>query len=83
MSRLYEAFNAATSKEAWIPIMKEFNEYIMRQHFQVYGHKAPLFQVAQPWVKGFNGETQLHGAEEHLVLSRIWLDQDLKREMGY
>ena len=83
MSRLYEAFNAATSKEAWIPIMKEFNEYIMRQHFQVYGHKAPLFQLAHPWVKGFNGETQLHGAEEHLVLSRIWLDQDLKREMGY
>ena len=83
MSRLYEAFNAATSKEAWIPIMKEFNEYIMRQHFQVYGHKAPLFQVAQPWVKGFNGETQLHGAEEHLTLTRLWLDQDLKREMGY
>ena len=83
MSRLYEAFNAATSKEAWIPIMKEFNEYIMRQHFQVYGHKAPLFQLAHPWVKGFNGETQLHGAEEHLALTRLWLDQDLKREMGY
>ena len=85
MSRLYEAFYAAGRDQqgAWIPIFKEFDEYIMRQHFQVYGHKAPAFQLAHPWVKGFNGETQLHGADEHLVLSRIWLDQDLKREMGY
>ena len=83
MSRLYEAFHAATSEEPRIPIMKDYNEYIMRQHFQVYGHKAPQFQLAQPWVKGFNGETFLTDMDNNGVLVRVWLDQDLKREMGY
>ena len=83
MDRLFEAYLAATSKKDYIPIFKEYNEYIMRQHFQVYGHKAPFFQVAHSWVKGFNGETQLNASEELLYLTRIWLDQDLKRQMGY
>ena len=83
MSRLYEAFHAATSQGARIPIMKEFDEYIMRQHFQVYGHKAPGFQLAQPWVKGFNGETFLTDMSNNEVLVRLWLDQDLKAEMGF
>ena len=82
MSRLYEAFHAATSQEARIPIMKEFDDYIMRQHFQVYGHKAPNFQLANPWVKGWNGERTI-GDIGNEVLVRIWLDQDLKRELGY
>ena len=64
MSRLYEAFHAATSQEARIPIMKEFDDYIMRQHFQVYGHKAPNFQLAHPWVKGWNGETTIGDIEQ-------------------
>ena len=83
LDRIFEAYLAATSKEDHIPIFKEYNEYIMRQHFQVYGHKAPLFQLAHPWVKGFNGETQLSSSDALLYLTRIWLDQDLKREMGY
>ena len=64
--------------------MKEFDDYIMRQHFQVYGHKAPNFQLANPWVKGWNGERHHRMTSEQLLyLVRIWLDQDLKREMGY
>ena len=83
LDRIFEAYLAATSKEDYIPIFKEYNEYIMRQHFQVYGHKAPGFQVAHPWVKGWNGELQLSSSDPLLYLTRIWLDQDLKREMGY
>ena len=83
MDRLYEAFNAATSQEAWPPIFKEFNEYIMRQHFQVYGHKAPLFMLAHPWVKGWNGEKKLIDLDFADVMARVWIDQDLKAEMGF
>jgi peptide/nickel transport system substrate-binding protein len=83
MSRLYEAFQAATSQEARIPIMREFDDYIMRQHFQVYGHKAPAFQLANPWVKGWNGETFLTDMSNNEVLVRVWIDQDLKAKMGF
>ena len=40
------------------------------------------FQLANPWVKGWNGERTI-GDIGNEVLVRIWLDQDLKREMGY
>ena len=83
MSRLYEAFQAATSQEARIPIMREFDDYIMRQHFQVYGHKAPAFQLANPWVKGWNGETFLTDMSNNEILVRVWIDQDLKAKMGF
>ena len=83
MSRLYNEFNAATSEEDRIRIAREFDAHYIRHHFQIYGVKAPGFQVAQPWLKGWNGETFLQDMDNHLTLVRLWLDQDLKAEMGY
>ena len=39
--------------------------------------------VLQPWVVGFNGETELGSMDRQLMAARLWIDQDLKREMGY
>ena len=36
------------------------------------------------WVKGYNGETDLHvnnGAV--IIFARLWIDQELKKEMGF
>ena len=38
---------------------------------------------SQPWLKGFNGENQLGVIDYHRVHVRIWIDQELKQEMGY
>ena len=48
------------------------------------GPLSPQFNVAQPWVKGYNGEVSLSkNGHYSTVLTRVWIDQDLKREMGF
>ena len=49
MSRLYQEFNSATSEDERIRIAREFDAHYIRHHLQIYGVKAPGFQVAQPW----------------------------------
>ncbi|MDE0230097.1 MAG: ABC transporter substrate-binding protein [Spirochaetaceae bacterium] len=81
--RLYNEFQTATSEAELIRIAKEFDQYLVSQHFQVWTGKSPGFQVAHPWVKGWNGETFVHPENYHEVLARLWLDPDLKAEMGF
>ena len=81
--RLYHAFNAATEESEQIRIAKEFDQYLLSQHFQVFGFKSPQYQVAQPWIKGWNGESFLQDQGDVQVFARLWLDRDLKAEMGF
>ena len=81
--RLYNEFQTATSEAELIRIAKEFDQHTISGHFQVWTGKAPGFQVAHPWVKGWNGETFVHPENYHEVLARLWLDRDLKAEMGF
>ena len=84
LTRLYHAFNATTEESERIRIAKEFDLHALSQHFQVYGFKYPRYQLAQPWVKGWNGETPLNAANEMAqIFARLWLDRDLKAEMGF
>ena len=49
---------------------------------QVFAREAQ-FQLNQPWVKGFNGEFSLGDMQYQTILARLWIDQDLKQEMGF
>ena len=81
--RLYHAFNAATDESQQIRIAKEFDLYALSQHFQVFGFKSAQYQVAQPWVTGWNGESFLLDQGDVQVFARLWLDRQLKKEMGF
>ncbi len=42
-----------------------------------------FYSIWQPWVKGYHGE-QVPGYTNDFVFTHyIWLDQNLKKEMGY
>ncbi len=83
MDRLYEAFQVATTVEEQKRIFREFDLHYVSQHFQAWGPKSPFFQAVQPWVIGFNGEVFLGDMDNALPVVRLWIDQDLKREMGF
>ncbi len=83
MTAAYEAFFAATTVEEQQRAFKEFDMAIIKHHNQIYSPMAPRYQVAQPWVKGYNGEWELEIAGERSVLIHLWIDQDLKEEMGF
>ena len=80
---LWEAANAAATLEEQNRLLKELNMYNVAQHWNLTGPVTPQFNVAQPWVKGFNGELRLGQGNYSTVMTRVWIDQDLKREMGF
>ena len=79
---LVEAAAAATTLEEQERILKEAVMYHAEQHLQVWGPEPPQFNVNQPWLKGYNGEINL-GNMNFTFLARLWIDRDLKREMGF
>ncbi len=36
-----------------------------------------------PWVKNYYGETTVGFLDQAPILSRVWIDQNLKKAMGY
>jgi len=80
---------AATSIDAVKQIVKNADEYTARQHFVVSLLQPNLYNLYQPWLKGYNGEYQsLSGGNSGPELigfyeSRFWIDSNLKKSMGF
>ena len=83
MEVLHDAFFAATTVEEQQKFAKEYDMIIIRNQFNVMGPKAPAFQFANPWVIGWNGEQNITPWNNYSIFARLWIDQDLKREMGF
>ena len=94
MNALVDAAKAVATLEERNRLVKEGNLYAVGQHWHVDGPgPVPQFNVAQPWVKGYNGEFgssrpfSAAGLLRHdqvtTLLARLWIDQDLKRELGF
>ena len=41
------------------------------------------YRAHQPWVLGFNGEWEISWMDQQSILARLWIDSELKAEMGY
>ena len=80
---MVERVQAATTLEERQRLSREASDYLNREHFLLWGARVPQFSVFWPWVKGFNGETDPGDMDRSLIYSRLWIDQDLKREMGF
>ena len=77
------ASTAATLEESnrWA---KAANLRLLELQWTITGPLSPQFNVAQPWVKGYNGEVSLSkNGHYSTVMTRVWIDQDMKREMGF
>ncbi len=83
LTAAYDAFQAATTAEAQQKANREFEMALMKEHVQIWGPLAPRFLASQAWVKGFSGESNLGDLNHHAIFARLWIDQDLKREMGF
>ncbi len=64
-------------------IMRELGQNSIDSYWMLFGPIAPRFAVVQPWIKGFNGETSLGRGQYNVVFSRLWVDHELKKAMGY
>ena len=64
-------------------MIRELDLYLAENHVLVWSPKPPQFNVSQPWIKGYNGEIDLGWGDRATIFSRIWIDPDLKQEMGH
>ena len=79
---MYEAAHAATTVEEQMRLVAEADMYIIEKHWWIAGPRVPMFHATQPWIIGYNGEVD-GGIDHHLHFARLWIDQDLKKEMGH
>ena len=82
LTAAYDAFYAATTIEEQLRAFKEYDMAVIKQHNQIWGPMAPGYHANQPWLKGYNGEKELGVSGRVTVLSRLWIDQELKQAMG-
>ena len=57
--------------------------YTMENQWWIWGPKAGNYMSHQPWVVGFNGEAHLGFMDYFPILTRLWIDSELKAEMGH
>jgi peptide/nickel transport system substrate-binding protein len=64
-------------------MVKEMGLYVLREAF--YVPRAPIIRGHYwwPWVKNYDGEVSLHDFDMAALINFMWIDQDLKKSMGY
>ena len=80
--RLYEAARDAATIEEQQRAVKAADMYFTKNHIYVWGPNAPKFNAVQPWVRGYAGEQSLGMDDRMAILTRLWFDNELKKEMG-
>ena len=78
-----DAAQAASNYEEQRKYLKEVDQIVVNKFYAIWGPFFPFWQVHQPWVKGFGGEAGLGGMQNFTIFARLWIDQELKKEMGY
>ena len=73
---------AATDREEFKRLVIEADMYHVAQMWSLYVPPAfNRFVVHQPWLKGYRGE--LGAGESFRPILYMWVDQELKKEMGH
>ena len=80
---ILDAFRAATASEELQRLARDAGMRVAEQHWTIAGPRVPSFMVTQPWLVGYSGEVELGEMDRAIILSRLWIDQDLKAEMGF
>jgi len=64
-------------------LAKEINNYLIGNLITLYLPAPNTFSFAHPWVMNYEGEETTKYYSSINIITRIWLDQVLKEEMGY
>jgi len=90
---VYNAFGPAaqnaTSSDVLKAVMVDANKYVAQQHYCVSLLEPMVYDLLQPWFKGgYNGQygaiSGTSGPEmANFYQARFWVDQNLKKSMGY
>ena len=80
---LFDAREASATMDEAYALSKELDMQVVENHWLIWGPLGPAFTVHQPWVIGYNAEGGFGGMQNMVVFSRLWIDHELKTEMGH
>jgi peptide/nickel transport system substrate-binding protein len=86
---LSESMNVVSDPAEAQQLMIEADQRYLSQHYTVMTFPLVVFNVWQPYLKGYSGEGGIGGPMEMITpfwtvaFARCWIDQDLKESMGY
>ncbi|GAA5237014.1 ABC transporter substrate-binding protein [Verticiella sediminum] len=64
-------------------LLHELTDLVLSDAAYVYLPTAYTYAAWWPWVKGYDGELRAGSVKPGPIYARIWIDQDLKKKMGY
>lgn len=81
-ARVAEA-NAERDEKKRQQILREATTYILDQAPAIWMPAPYRYTAWWPWVKNYGGELFVGAGRSAPIHARIWIDQDLKKKMGY
>ena len=72
----FENMLAATTVEEQQEWARKADLRIAEGIWVIRGPRAPLFNVHQPWLKGYNGEGDLGNLQRMPIYARLWIDKE-------
>jgi peptide/nickel transport system substrate-binding protein len=79
MDELYRARDEARR----IELVRELTIEILDQAPYIWLPTGFTYSAWWPWVKNYGGELRVGAVRPGPIYARIWIDQDMKREMGF
>ena len=80
---LVEAARATSDLNEFKRLVREMDRHYLEEMWTAALPIIPLYRLHQPWLKGYRGE--LGGGYEgplHILMN-VWVDQELKQDMGH
>ena len=68
---------------AWVKDIHDLTPDLLDQAWGIFMPQPYVYHVWWPWVKNFHGEVQTGYARFNRNIRYLWIDQDLKKSMGY
>lgn len=79
MAQIFEERDEPKRQE----IMQRITRIALDEAPYVYLPTPYIYRAWWPWVKNYDGELRAGAVKPGPVYARIWIDQDLKKKMGY
>jgi peptide/nickel transport system substrate-binding protein len=75
--------NPNLSEKRGLEIVKKLAVYALEQAPAVVLPTPYVYSAWWPWVKNYYGEQRVGSQRAAPILARIWIDQEMKKKMGY
>ena len=76
-------YDTTVDEERQVELLRDLNDLLLREVATISTPGYNYFRYAWPWVKNYAGETHTRYWCGQEILEVCWIDEEMKKEMGY